>query len=98
MTDKLEQSSDARSMQSTQEKEEQDALATPGPTAETEYPPLKTVLAIIAGMMCVSLLVALVSSTFISSPYSILGTGLTVSRTERSLPQRYQPSRITSTH
>lgn len=64
MADKLEQSSDARSMRSTQEKEEQDALATPGgPTAETEYPPLKTVLAIIAGMMCVSLLVALVSTT-----------------------------------
>lgn len=78
MTDKQESSSDTQSMQSAKDKG--DALATPGPLAEGEYPPFKTVLATVLGMMSISLLVALVSTLHVPS-YTT--TGLTASRTER---------------
>jgi len=66
MANSLEQSGDAQraSMQSAEAKN--NTPATAKASAEDEYPPFKTVLATVLGMMCVSLLVALVSS----SPYS----------------------------
>ncbi|KAK5046378.1 hypothetical protein LTR84_008179 [Exophiala bonariae] len=59
MADRLEQSSDAHSMHSTEQQEKKDDLATSAPSEDVEYPPFKRVLAIVLGMMSVSLLVAL---------------------------------------
>jgi hypothetical protein len=61
MTTKLEQPSDAHSMHSTEQQEKKDNLATSASSEDIEYPPFKRVLAIVLGMMSVSLLVALVS-------------------------------------
>jgi hypothetical protein len=76
MTDKQEPSGDSLSLQSANDKS--DAPATPGPLAEGEYPPFKTVLATVLGMMSISLLVALVSPIRVPSHT----TALTASRTE----------------
>lgn len=96
MTDKLEQSSDAHSMQSTEQQEKKDALATSSTSGETEYPPFKKVLAIVLGMMSVSLLVALVSIVPILPPFCRTPR-LTRHRIEPSSQQQYPPSRTIST-